>query len=221
LELEVCFEEERRLLRPLDELTIGRRADLTVDSMNRRLHRVLLRLSWDGSWMVANVGRTIPVVAADIDGSSYARLVPGTSMPLPFADTALTFSAGSANYRVTAHTATPGLVSPDQLIDDGLTIERTENPALLQFNAEQIELLSALAAPRLAGPITVADLPSSREVALKLGWSTSKLNRKLDRLCAKLDRAGLSGVSGESGNNASQRRLVLANFAVESGIITE
>jgi hypothetical protein len=158
------------------------------------------------------------VVAADIDGLSYARLAPGVTIPVPFANTALTFSAGSANYRIVTCTAAPGVVDHD-LLEEEPTVERTESPALLRFNSEQMELLAALAAPRIGGPITTADLPGSSELAHHLGWSTSKLNRKLDRLCSKLHGAGLQGVSGPSGENASERRLILANFAVESGLI--
>jgi hypothetical protein len=219
MELRVVFENTEISLAPGQHLTVGRQADLVVDGANRRLHRVLLRFDHAQTWMVTNVGRSITVVATDADGSSYARLVPGAAMPVPFTDTSFTFSAGTANYRVTSHLpAGPaaGAVPPP---DDAVTIERTENPALLDFNAEQLELLSALAKPRLSGPITVADLPSTGELAHELGWSTSKLNRKLDRLCAKLQRGGLQGVSGSSGNDATQRRLVLANFAVESGLV--
>lgn len=219
--LTVSFEDDRRSLNPGEFLTIGRQADLSVDRGNRRLHRVLARLAWNDGWWVDNVGRSIALVLTDLDGSSYARVTPGDALPLPFADTALTFSAGMANYRITLHTDGPSRPVPPEVRAAEFTIDRTESPDALEFNAEQLQLLAALAGPRLVGPVSIADLPSSRQLAKDLGWSLSKFNRKLDHLCVKLDRAGVPGlISTDDGRTASERRLVLANFAVESGLIT-
>ena len=87
------------------------------------------------------------------------------------------------------------------------------------FNDEQYALLERLAALRAGGPITVNDLPSNRELARDLGWTVSKLTRKLDNLCLKLDRAGVTGLVGDSAETAKIRRLRLADVALEHGLV--
>lgn len=219
-DLTVGFEDDQRRLMPGQTLTLGRQADLSVDRANRRLHRVLARLAWYDGWWLENVGRSIALVATDLDGSSYARVAPGEALPLPFANTALTFSAGQANYRLTLHTRAPVRPVGATNAPGDLTLDRTESPESLEFNAEQLQLLAVLARPRLDGPVTIADFPSSRQMARELEWSLSKFNRKLDHLCVKLDRVGVPGVIGSRGGpSASERRLIIANFAVESGLI--
>ena len=95
--------------------------------------------------------------------------------------------------------------------------EITRTFACPPLNAEQAALLRLLVAPRLDGPITAADLPSNRTLAERLGWSPTKLNRKLDRLCEKFDRAGLVGLVPSEDGAASERRLRLVDSIVENG----
>ncbi len=217
-QLEIWFEGERRVLVPPGELTIGRQADLIVDPANRHLHRVLARLVWSETWWLQNVGRSIAIVLTDLDGSSYARVAPSEAMPIPFANTALSFSAGPANYRLTIVTGGPARLEGDWGIQD-TSEEATDSPDALQFNEEQLQLLAVLGSARLGGPISTADLPSSRQMARELGWSLSKFNRKLDHLCQKLGRAGVAGLTGSTEVSASERRLRLSIFAVESGLV--
>ncbi len=207
---------------PGDEVTFGRDADIVVDPSNLSLHRVLGRLRCaDGRWHLANVGRTVSLVASDTDGASFARIAPGTDMPLPFPRTTVKFSAGRANYRLTIE------VDPASWVVDSnatsptqpTSVERTLTASGLVFNEEQFELLCALAAPRLDGPITSADLPSNRQLARQLGWSPAKLTRKLDHLCAKFARVGVNGLVGSTAGTATERRLLLADLAVEHRIV--
>ena len=80
--------------------------------------------------------------------------------------------------------------------------------------------MQALAAPRLDGPVAAADLLANRELAHQLGWSLSKFTRKLDNLCAKLTQAGVPGLQGSVSDVATDRRVQLANFVVEQGIVS-
>jgi hypothetical protein len=48
----------------------------------------------------------------------------------------------------------------------------------------------------------------------------SKYNRKLDHLCQKLDRAGVPGLYGAEGAQASDRRRALVDHAVAVGLVT-
>ena len=43
----------------------------------------------------------------------------------------------------------------------------------------------------------VADLPTNRHVADRLGWTITKFNRKLDTLCVKFEKLGVAGLRGE------------------------
>jgi hypothetical protein len=221
----LTVEFEGHVWRPVsgDEVTFGRAADIVVDPSNLSLHRVLGRIRRvDRRWFLANVGRSVSLVASDTDGASFARIAPGTEVPLPFPRTTVKFSAGRANYRLTIE------VDPATWIgdttDDGAirpnTLERTLTSSGLVFNEEQFALLCALAAPRLDGPITSADLPSNRQLARQLGWSPAKLTRKLDHLCAKFARVGVNGLVGSTAGTATERRLLLADLAVEHRIVT-
>jgi len=98
--------------------------------------------------------------------------------------------------------------------------DATTTTGALFFNDEQFKLLSALASARVEGPIEASDIPANRELALQLGWSVSKFTRKLDNLCTKLTRAGVTGLQGSVTNVATDRRVQLANYVVEQGIVT-
>jgi hypothetical protein len=199
-------------------LTFGRRGDVVVDPANRMLHRVLGSLTQraDG-WWLSNVGSSIALVVSDLDGASFARVVPGGSMPLPFARSAIAFSAGRANYRLTvvqpgwtAHYAAPPELYPT---------EPTVTASRLVFNDEQYVLLAALARSRAVGPPGQPSVASRRQLARELGWSQAKLGRKLDHLCNKLARAGVPGLIGAAGRPAANRRQLLADAAVELGLV--
>ncbi len=66
----------------------------------------------------------------------------------------------------------------------------------------------------------IPSLPANRVVAETLGWSVTKLNRKLDYLCLRLDRAGVAGLVGDAGRLASDRRERLLNHAINARLVT-
>ena len=182
--------------------TFGRDADIVVGADDPLLHReVGALLHHDGRWTVANRARRLSLVLTDVDGPSYAILAPGSDMALPWPGTHLRFSTAGADHRLClrrpddARDAPPSDV-PTVRTDFDATATRSRPRALTTFNAEQLQLLRALAAPRLAGPVTAADLPGNAHLAATLGWSRAKFNRKLDHLCLKFHRAGVSGMVG-------------------------
>lgn len=215
----ITFESEVCEVGPGQSLTFGRAGDLVIDPSNRLLHRVFGRFSdQDGQWWLANEGRSAAILVTDQQSASYTRVVAGASLPLPFADALISFSAGRANYRLRSQTSaidTSGAGSETVLPGGSATL----TTGALVFNDEQFELLVALSRNRLDGPITIADLPANRELAHALGWTITKFNRKLDNLCAKLTRAGVAGLQGSVADVAQDRRVQLANFAVEQGIV--
>jgi hypothetical protein len=91
----------------------------------------------------------------------------------------------------------------------------------VDLNDDQRLLVVALCEGRLTAPADRwAALPSNRSAALRLGWSLSKFNRKLDHLCEKLDRVGVPGGHGDLGLLAADRRRVLVEHALEVGLVT-
>ncbi len=221
-ELIIRFLDAERVLLPGDQLTIGRMADLTIDANNRSLHRELIRVwSESSQWWLSNLGSSITIVATDLDGASFARIVPGGQMPVPFTKTVITFSAGRANYRLTfRQSSAPGHVGRTKAVAwREAHIDRTLTSSTIVFNDDQRELLTLLASLRSGGPLSVNDLPSNRQLARELGWTLSKLNRKLDNLCLKLQRAGFSGLVGDTADTARDRRVRLAEIALEQRLI--
>jgi hypothetical protein len=63
-------------------------------------------------------------------------------------------------------------------------------------------------------------MPSSGEAAQRLGWTTTKFNRKLDNVCQKLSAQGVRGLHGEPGRLASNRRARLVEYALAVRLVT-
>ncbi len=221
----IAFESERCLVAPGESCTFGRAGDIEIDTANRLLHRVLGRFYvQDGQWWLSNEGRSVAIVMTDLATASYTSIVAGASVPLPFRSASLSFTAGRANYRLHVQNDAIGetvATAESTQHSSGLPlVDPTLTTGTLIFNKEQFALLVALAEARLDGPISPTDLPTNRELAQQLGWTATKLTRKLDNLCTKLTRAGVPGLQGSLADVAADRRVQLANFVVEQGIVT-
>jgi hypothetical protein len=84
-----------------------------------------------------------------------------------------------------------------------------------------MRLVLALAEPALRGTGRAGStLPSSGEAAQRLGWTTTKFNRKLDNVCQKLAAQGVRGLHGEPGRLASNRRARLVEYALAVRLVT-
>ncbi|MDQ3178720.1 MAG: hypothetical protein M3Q72_14450 [Actinomycetota bacterium] len=218
----VEFAGEHRCVDPGDELTFGRSADLEIDD-NRFLHRILGRFSCnEGTWWVHNVGRAIPLTVADARSPSFAKLTPGASMPLSFADARVSFEAGGAAYELCVEMeGMMGRDSEDDAVDDGTDFEATHTASSLPLSDEQRLLLVALAEPKLRDPARDVELPTNRQLASSLGWTITKFNRKLDGLCRKYAAAGVKGLHGSSGELAKDRRGRLVEHVIHSRVISD
>lgn len=232
-----CRAGDRRIV-PAAVLGFGRDAELVLDRDNAALHRLAGRFVWQPlvGWTLENRCTAVAMVLTDHDSASYARVVPGGTMPLPFADTSIAFRLAGIDYRLDTHR--PALAALTRQARYGHTSDASrlehrepENsgpvlPALFApterasrcppLNAEQAALLRQLVAPRLFGPISASALPSNHDLADRLGWSLPKLNRKLDHLCGKFARFGVDGLVGDRGRCASERRLRLVDAIVEN-----
>ena len=216
----VTFDGTRRQVTAGDVFTFGRDATLVVDSANRELHRVQGTLRHeDGTWRLHNNARASSLVVTHHQSPSFSSVAPGTETVLPWSACAITFSAGPANYRIDV--VDEAQESPAPSLAPIAGGEATVTSGQLIFNEEQFQLLAVLGEARISGPVTLEDLPTNRQMAQRLGWNLSKVNRKLDNLCIKLDKAGVRGLRGDQAGVARLRRLNLANYAVESGLLTE
>jgi len=201
-----------------EPFTIGRDADFVVEEDNRFLHRQFLSLSSSQSvWLLANIGTRLTATASDSDGLLEAFLSPGAVLPLVFDETFVRFTAGPMFYEFSIRLPDPEFVASkiDENESGDTTIGRTV------MTPDQLRLILALAEPALSGRTqSGTELPSSGEAAQRLGWTTTKFNRKLDNVCRKLAAQGVRGLHGEPGRLASNRRARLVEYALAVRLVT-
>jgi hypothetical protein len=198
--------------------TIGRDADLVIEDDNRFLHRHFLSLtSQQGVWLLANIGGQLSATVADHEGRLEAFLAPGAVLPLVFDDTVIRFTAGPTTYEFTIRLAEPSFVASH--IDQNDSGDTTVGRVIM--TPDQMRLVLALAEPALSGGGRVGTtLPSSGDAAQRLGWTTTKFNRKLDNVCQKLSAKGVRGLHGDPGRLASNRRARLVEYALAVRLVT-
>jgi hypothetical protein len=198
--------------------TIGRDADLMVDDANRFLHRHFLALNeQQGIWLLANVGSQLTATVSDTAGRLEAFLAPGAVLPLVFDETVVRFTAGPTTYELAVRLPDPAFVTSD--VDENEHGDTTIGRVVM--TPDQLRLVLALAEPALRGTGRAGStLPSSGEAAQRLGWTSTKFNRKLDNVCQKLAAQGVRGLHGEPGRLASNRRARLVEYALAVRLVT-
>ena len=201
-----------------EPFTIGRDADLVIEDDNRFLHRRFLSLSTSqGVWLLANVGTQLTATVSDPEGRLEAFLSPGAVLPLVFGETLVRFTAGPTSYEFSVVLPDPAFVAGQ--IDENDSGDTTVGRTVM--TPDQLRLVLALAEPALRGTGRAGStLPSSGEAAQRLGWTTTKFNRKLDNVCQKLAAQGVRGLHGEPGRLASNRRARLVEYALAVRLVT-
>lgn len=215
LAVEFCGEWHR--LRPGATFEVGRDADLCVDD-NPYLHRRFLRLEAEGDlWWLANVGTRLSATVCDTSGGVQSWLPPGARLPIVFPLTAVIFTAGPTTYEFFVHLANPSY----QVTSAPDTPVGATTVGAVSWTLSQRQLILALAEPLLRREGSgLSEIPSSAEAARRLGWALTRFNRKLDNVCDKLDRIGVSGLRGGPGAHATNRRARLVEYAVSSRLVT-
>jgi hypothetical protein len=216
-ELAVEFAGEWFRPDPGAEFEIGREGDLALDD-NPYLHRRFLRITHSaGLWWLANVGTRTAATVSDAAGGVQSWLSPGTSIPLVFPSTSIVFTAGPTTYELLARLEpAPYAEIRSEEPDAGAT-----TIGMIPFTTSQRQLIVALCEPMLRRDGTgLSEIPTSAEAAARLGWTTTRFNRKLDNVCDKLDRVGVKGLRGGSGGLATNRRARLVEYAVASRLVT-
>lgn len=216
--LRVGFVGEWYELDEFDRFSFGRRADLELDT-NPLLHGVVGRfVHSEGFWWLFNEGPTLDLTVLDRQSDSQVIVAPDTAAPLTYREAALRVSAGRAHYELELchdHVGSSrGLFSSSA---EAARVADFGRPVSL--NAEQRQLVAIMAESRLRNPLGPLILPTNAEAARRLGWSVTKLNRKLDHLCVKFDKLGVSGLRGSVSRLASDRRRRLVDHCLRSGLV--
>jgi len=205
---------------PGDEFSIGRDADLNVDD-NPYLHRQFLRLRVEaGLWWLENVGTLLSATLTDGSGQVQATLAPGARLPLVFDRVQVVFGAGSTSYELEI-SSDAAFFGPPVLPTPRTVGSAEETVGHVPLTHSQRQLIVALAEPLLRGGSSGrGEIPGSAEAATRLGWTLTAFNRKLDNVCEKLDRVGVSGLRGGRDSLATNRRLRLVEYAVATRLVT-
>lgn len=213
----IDFAGEVTRLEPGETFTIGREGDLRLDD-NPYLHRTFLVVSFrDGLWWVQNTGSRLAAGLTDEAGLMRSTLSPGASLPVVFGRSSLTFAAGATSYEVLLACEQESYRPVGTPRDEGG--ETTIAPTT--FTESQLLVVLALAEPvlRRVGSGS-SSVPSAVDAARRLGWAQTRFNRKLDNVCDKLTRAGVSGLRGSGAGSAANRRVRLVEYAVSSLVVT-
>jgi hypothetical protein len=198
-------------------LTLGREGDIEIDD-NPYLHRRFLQVgNSEGLWWVVNAGDQLSATVSDSDGRVQAWLAPGARLPVVFEHTIVRFTAGPSTYELELHMEDPVFAEP--AVGPESTGDTTVG--LMPFTKDQRLLILALAEPLLRRDgFGSASIPSSGDAAQRLGWTTTKFNRKLDNVCQKLANVGVHGLHGAPGELASNRRSRLVEYALSVRLVT-
>ena len=200
---------------PTDPFYVGREGPLEIDD-NPYLHRRFLRiLHREDLWWVENIGTRLSATLADAEGNTQAWLSPGARLPLVYARTAILFTAGPSTYEINLLNSEPTFAP----VRSELTHVGDTTIGPVSLTESQHLLILALAEPMLTGRGTAA-IPTSAQAAERLGWALTKLNRKLDNVCEKLDRHGVRGLRGAADQLAVNRRGRLVEHAVASRLVS-
>lgn len=223
-QLVLDFIDERYEAEPGTNLTFGRAGDLVLDDSNDFMSRVVGAFVFhEGSWWLQNrsSGAQLTVVA---DSGQQTLLPPGTSDPITVGVGRIRFQAGPSNYELCFELAEPPALPepPDgRPTGHGGTGRPTVDFGIIPLNEEQRAMLALFAASRLRDPGALQyELPPNAEVAHLLGWSLKKLDRKLDYLCARLSDAGVQGLRGARGGEATDRRRRLIDHVLSVQLIS-
>ena len=205
---------------PGDEFSIGRDADLNVDD-NPYLHRQFLRLRVEaGLWWLENVGTLLSATLTDGSGQVQATLAPSARLPLVFDRVQVVFGAGSTSYELEI-SSDAAFFGPPVLPTPRTAGSAEETVGHVPLTHGQRQLIVALAEPLLRGGSSGrGEIPGSGEAANRLGWTLTAFNRKLDNVCEKLDRIGVTGLRGGRDSLATNRRLRLVEYAVATRLVT-
>jgi len=207
--LTVEFVGERHEIAPPRLFTFGRHGDLPLDTTAGLPSVIGVFAHESGSWWLRNQATAIDIHLFDADTRSALLIAAGTAAPITYKNALVRMVVGPSTYEL-------NIVCADGSEQRTYVERAPDRPTL---NLEQRQLLTALAEGCLRGAGSL-DLPSNAEVAQRLGWRITKLNRKLDHLCIKFDKLGVAGLRGSARRLATERRRLLVEHCVTTGLIS-
>ncbi|MDT0156131.1 hypothetical protein Q9R19_00660 [Microbacterium sp. ARD32] len=211
------FGEHRERIPAGEPFVIGRAADLSIGD-NPYVHRRFLEIAErDGMWWLTNVGSGLTASVASADGLAQSWLAPGATMPLVFGATTVMFTAGETTYELALSADSPYY----EVTASWRPGAGSESVSGLLSPVQRI-LLTALAEPMLrAGAAGSVRLPPLEQVAVRLGWSLEKLERRVGSLCGKFARLGIRGLERNAdGELLASARSRIVEHAVGARIVT-
>lgn len=204
------------VVEPDSGLMVGREGELRIDD-NPFLHRHFLTISEQNNvWLISNVGSQLSATVSDDAGRMEAFLAPGATLPLVFERTRVAFTAGPTSYEFSITNSEVGFRAPRPVGSEvgDTTIGPTE------LTPDQLLMIVALAESRLNGDgRSSTTLPSSSDAAVRLGWTITKFNRKLDNVCEKFTRLGVRGLHGSTSDLATNRRARLVEYSIATRLV--
>ncbi len=207
--LTIEFVGETYELRQTGLFTFGRNGDLQLDTSPDLPSVVGVFAHENGLWWLRNRTVSIDIHLLDMNTHSALLIAADSAAPIPYVRSVLRVVVGPSTYELTLLCAERTDWRPSSQKVAG-------QPSL---NLEQRQLLTALSEGSLRG-VGPHDLPSNAEVAQRLGWRITKLNRKLDHLCIKFDKLGVAGLRGSARQLATERRRLLIEHCVTTSLIT-
>ena len=222
----------RRRVEPGTPLSIGRHADVIL-SNDPYLHRRAVEITvFDDHVELANVGSSLRVTLVHERTRSVTQLEPGGRCALFEGRTTMSIRTVDREHELEISVRLPGVRAPEtREVPAVVPGKDTRRPRTL--TDDQRLLLVALAEPLLLDPTrTLADLPSNREVADRLGIGAG-FNGRLDRLCAAVAKLGVDGLGpvvsddpflddldADRPRKNRRRRERLVEWALENNVVT-
>ncbi len=207
--LTIEFVGETYELRQTRRFTFGRSGDLQLDTSPDLPSVVGVFAHENGIWWLRNRTMSIDINLLDMNSRSAVLIAADSAAPIPYDRSVLRVVVGPSTYELTLVCAEGTDWRPPSQNVAG-------QPSL---NLEQRQLLTVLSEGSLRG-IDPHDLPSNADMAMRLGWRLTKLNRKLDHLCIKFDKLGVAGLRGSARQLATERRRLLVEHCLATKLIT-
>jgi hypothetical protein len=137
---------------------------------------------------------------------------PSQQVPVVGKRFAVRFAAGPTSYELTGVREGQEISGDADMVAVGTaTMDFGDVP----LSPEQHLLVVALYESRLR----TGEIEGNTAIALRLGWTPKKFNRKLDTICEKFTRAGVRGLKGSASELAEGRRSTLVNHCESVGLV--
>jgi len=213
-DLLVAYLGESWTLTPEQSLSFGRDADLVVDD-NPYLHRIAGEFRHEaGAWVLENVGSRIVLTLRGAGPLAATTVPPGQQVRLIDRSWSVSFTAGPTNYQLEGEVQVEGPLGIGTTTASG----STQRFGVVDLTDDQRIAVVALAQRFLRGELNPS-VPSNKEIAGQLNWTSKAVQRKVDNLADKLTQAGVPGLKGSEGASAARRRERIVEHMVRQQLV--